>query len=117
MMTGGSAVPFSFKAELRKGYRHWGKFLGVVLLGGFLVCIASWVFMLPYVVAVNAYFSSIEGQVNFSDTALIPTGGYLAMMLACVAGYTLMMLFAMFGKIATVYAAGCIHAENKEIKK
>lgn len=99
---------FTLKATARKGLQHWGRMLGVVLFSLFLFVIASLILSLPYVAAVNTYFASIEGQVNFDDPIDIPTSGYIGMMLLCVLAYSLILLFSVFFQTAILLKYGDI---------
>lgn len=99
---------FTLKATARKGLQHWGRMLGVVLFSLFLFVIASLILSLPYVAAVNTYFASVEGQVNFNDPIDIPTSGYIGMMLLCVLAYSLIFLFSVFFQTAILLKYGDI---------
>lgn len=111
MMKGDGAFPI--KEHARKGLRRWGSILGVVLLGGFVCMVVSSIMMLPYITAISTYFASIEGKVNFGDAALIPTTGYVLMMVACVLGYAMIQLFAVFNQTALLYLYGTINEGTK----
>ncbi len=106
------AAPFSFKDELSRGCKHWAKILGVVLFAGFIFLLAACVLVLPYMAAISTYFASIEGKVNFNDTALIPTSGYVGMMLLCVLAYSLIFLFGVFYQTSLLLLYGDI--EDRE---
>lgn len=75
-------------------FRHMGKVVGTTLLSLFVLVVVSAVVYLPYVVSTYAYFSSVEGQVNFSDTAMIPTSGYVLMVAACTVCYTIINILS-----------------------
>lgn len=107
------AAPFSLKDEMRRGCRHWAKILGVVLFAGFIFLLAACVLVLPYIAAVSTYFASIEGKVNFNDTALIPTSGYVGMMLLCILAYSLIFLFGVFYQTSLLLLYGDIARKLK----
>ena len=109
-----AAETFTLKATARKGLQHWGRMLGVVLFSLFLFVIASLILCLPYVTAVNTYFASIEGQVNFSDPIDIPTSGYVGMMLLCVLAYSLIFLFSIFFQTAVLLRYGDIFQRKEQ---
>ena len=75
-------------------FRHLGKVMGTTLLSLFVLVVVSAVVYLPYVVSTYAYFSCVEGQVNFSDTAMIPTSGYVLMVAACTVCYTIINILS-----------------------
>lgn len=79
---------------LKAVFRHFGKVAGTTLLSLFVLAVTGAVVYLPYVVSTYAYFSSVEGQLNFGDTALIPTGGYVLMILACTLCYTIINILS-----------------------
>lgn len=103
---------FGLKEHVRKGLHNWGRILGVVLLGGIVLTVVSAIMMLPYITAVSTYFSSIEGTVNFGDAAVIPTSGYVLMVVACILGYVMMQIFGVFQQTAMLYLYGAINEKT-----
>ncbi len=103
----------SFKQTLKKGWNHWGKILGVVLLSGLIVCVVNLLFMMPYTVATSAYLSSIEGKINFGDEALIPTSGYATMLAVCTLCYAVMMLISVAHQTTMLYLYGDLKTREK----
>lgn len=95
----------SFKKACKTFFRHFGKIVGTSLLSLFGVIVMSVVVYLPYVVATFAYFGSVEGEVNFGDTVLIPTYGYVMMFVACTLCYTIINFFsvAFFATLLFLY--------------
>lgn len=75
-------------------FLHLGKVVGTTLLSLFVCFVLSMVVYLPYVVSTYAYFSSVEGKVNFGDTALIPISGYVMMVVACTVCYTIINILS-----------------------
>lgn len=86
-------------------FRHFGKIVGTSLLSLFGVIVMSVVVYLPFVVATYAYYGSVEGEVNFGDTVLIPTYGYIMMFVACTLCYTIINFFsvAFFATLLFLY--------------
>lgn len=103
----------SFKQTIKKGWNHWGKILGVVLLSGLILCVVNLLFMLPYTVATSAYISSIEGKINFGDDALIPTSGYVTMLAVCTLCYAIMMLISVANQTTLLYLYGDLKTREK----
>jgi len=103
----------SFKQTLKKGWNHWGKILGVVLLSGLIVCVVNLLFMMPYTVATSAYLSSIEGKINFGDEALIPISGYATMLAVCTLCYAVMMLISVAHQTTMLYLYGDLKTREK----
>lgn len=99
---------FYFRTALKKGFQHKGKIFGVAVLSGFILIIASIVLLLPAVVSVNAYFSSIEGAVNYGDEAIIPTSGFTLMLLASTASLVAIHILAFIYHTAMLYVHGDI---------
>ena len=92
-------------------FRHLGKVVGTTLLSLFVWVVISAVVYLPYVVLIYAYFSSVEGRINFGDMALIPTSGYVIMIVVCTVCYTIIntlsvgfyaSLMFLYGSVKTV---------------
>jgi len=109
----GNGGKISFKASLKKGWNHWGKTFGVVLLSGLIMCAVSIIMMVPYFVATSAYFSSVEGKVNFGDTALIPASGYWTMLGVCAVCYAVMLIFSVAYQATLLYLYGDLKTREK----
>ncbi len=92
-------------------FRHFGKVVGTTLLSLFILIVISMVVYLPYVISTYAYFSSIEGQVNFGDTAVIPTSGYVMMIVACTLCYTIINIMSVGFYASLLYLYGSIRSE------
>ena len=103
----------SFKQTIKKGWHHWGKIFGVVLLSGLIVCVVNLLLMMPYTVATSAYLSSIEGKINFGDDALIPTSGYVTMLAVCTLCYAIMMLISVAHQTTLLYLFGDLKTREK----
>ena len=89
-------------------FRHFGKVIGTTLLALFILAAVSAVVYLPYVTSMYAYFSSVEAQVNFGDTATIPTSGYVMMVVACTLCYTIINIFSVGFYTSMLYLYGSI---------
>ncbi|MBQ0048241.1 MAG: hypothetical protein KBT33_12205 [Prevotellaceae bacterium] len=95
----------SYKKMCKTFFKYFGKIVGTSLLSLFGVVVMSAVVYLPYVVATYAYFGSVEGEVNFGDTVLIPTYGYIMMFVVCTLCYTIINIFsvAFFATLLFLY--------------
>lgn len=91
-------------------FRHFGKVMGTTLLSLFVLLVLSAVVYLPYVVSIYAYFSSVEGQVNFGDTALIPTSGYVMMIAVCTLCYTIINILSVGFYASLMFLYGSIRS-------
>lgn len=91
-------------------FRHFGKVLGTTLLALFIACVLSVVVYLPYVVSTYAYFSSIEAQVNFGDTAEISNGGYAVMLATCAICYTIINIISVGFYASLLFLYGSLRA-------
>ena len=89
-------------------FRHLGKVTGTTLLSLFILIVVSAVVYLPYIVSTYAYFSSVEGQINFGDVALIPTSGYILMVLACTLCYTIINIISVGFYTSLLFLYGSI---------
>lgn len=105
---------YEFRYALRKGFNNKGKLFGVALLSGFIILVASIVLMLPGIVSINAYFSSVEGAVNYGDDALIPTSGYVLMLIASTASLVAIHILAFIYHTAMLYVFGDIFSKEKK---
>ena len=103
----------SFKQTIKKGWNHWGKILGVVLMSGLILCVVNLLLMMPYTVATSAYLSSIEGKINFGDEALIPNSGYATMLTVCTLCYAIMMLISVAHQTTLLYLFGDLKTREK----
>ena len=103
----------SFKQTLKKGWNHWGKIFGVVMLSGLIICVVNIILMVPYTFATSAYLSSIEGKINFGDTALIPQSGYVTMLIVCTICYAVMMLISTTYHATLLYLYGDLKTREK----
>ncbi|MBR2185327.1 MAG: hypothetical protein IJ897_07910 [Prevotella sp.] len=103
----------SFKQTIKKGWNHWGKILGVVLLSGLILCVVNLLLMMPYTVATSAYLSSIEGKINFGDQALIPDSGYATMLIACTLCYAVILLISVAHQTTLLYLYGDLKTREK----
>lgn len=89
---------------------HFGKVIGTTLLSLLIFFAISAVVYLPYVVSTYAYFSSVEGQINFNDTALIPTSGYITMIVAYTICYTIINIISVGFYTSLLYLYGSVRA-------
>lgn len=103
----------SFKQTLKKGWNHWGKIFGVVMLSGLIVGVANIILMVPDIFATSAYFSSIEGKINFGDTALIPQSGYVTMLIVCTICSAVRMLIFTTYHATMLYLYGDLKTREK----
>jgi hypothetical protein len=103
----------SFGKTLKKGWNHWGKIFGVVMLSGLIMCVVNIILMVPYTFATSAYLSSIEGKINFGDTALIPQSGYVTMLIVCTICYAVMMLISTTYHATMLYLYGDLKTREK----
>lgn len=101
-----------FKLAYRKGFSNKGKIFTVTLLSLFVVAVASVILLLPGIVSINAYFSSVEGQVNFGDTVLIPASGYVAMIVCSTVSLSFTCLLSMIMHTALLYLHGDIFTKQ-----
>lgn len=67
---------FTFKEAYKKGFHNKGKILFLTIWSVFLLVLACTIILLPGIVAIKAYLCSMEGIINFGDTAIIPASGY-----------------------------------------
>lgn len=104
---------FGLKAAYRKAFRHKGKILGVTMLAMFLFAVASMVLLLPGFVSTEAYLSSVEGRVNFGDSVLIPTYGYVFMVVVSTVSYTLANILSVSVVASLMYLHGDIYSKEK----
>ncbi len=79
---------FGFKAAYKKGFRSKGKTIALTLWSAFLAIMSCAVIVLPGLVSTEAYLSSVEGHINFNDTAFIPTAGYAMMLVVSTIAFT-----------------------------
>ncbi|MBQ0073474.1 MAG: hypothetical protein KBT34_04725 [Prevotella sp.] len=91
------------KSFLKAVMHNTGNIIGVVLLGCLLTTTIGAILVLPYVISINAYFGSIEGEINFGDTVLIPWYGYALMLLSCVMAYALAFLLFIANLTSLLY--------------
>ena len=89
-------------------FHHFGKVLGTTLLALFILVVMSMVVYLPYIISTYAYFSSVEGQINFGDTAIIPTSGFVMMIVACTLCYTIINIMSVGFYASLLYLYGSI---------
>ena len=103
----------SFGQTLKKGWNHWGKIFGVVALSCLILCVVNIILMVPYTFATSAYLSSIEGKINFGDTALIPDSGYVTMLIVCTICYAVMLLITTAHHATMLYLYGDLKTREK----
>ena len=96
-------------------FRHFSKVVGTTLLSLFILIVISMVVYLPYVISTYAYFSSIEGQVNFGDTAVIPTSGYVMMIVACTLCYTIINIMSVGFYASLLYLYGSVREGHSPV--
>lgn len=107
------SAAFDFKVAYKQAFQHKGKIIGVTLLGSFIMFVASLVLLLPTLIATDAYLSSIEAKVNFGDTVLIPTSGYVYMLVFSTIAVTFVYLLSVAYQTALLYLHGDIYSETK----
>lgn len=107
------AESYSLKASYQKGSRRKGKILGVALMATFIVTLASTVLLLPGIISIEAYFSSVEGNVNFHDNVTIPTGGYVLMILVGTMALALSNIISIIAQVALLCLFGDIYSAEK----
>ena len=103
----------SFKQTLKKGWNHWGKIFGVVAMSCLIVSVVNIILMVPYTFATSAYLSSVEGKINFGDTALIPDSGYVTMLVVCTICYAVMLLIMTAHHATMLYLYGDLKTREK----
>lgn len=104
---------FSFRKAYVKGFRHKGKILGVTSLSAFVVFVGSLVLLLPGIISVQAYFSSVEGAINFNDQALISTTSYACMFIISTMAITLVHVLAVTFHASLLYLHGDILSNDQ----
>lgn len=104
---------FDFKEAYKKGFRHKGKIFSLTLWSSFLYTIACFILLLPAIVATEAYLSSVESNVNFGDTVLIPVAGYVLMFVAGVIAVTFCALLSVAFSASIMYLFGDIYSKDK----
>lgn len=104
---------FAFKEAYRKGFRHKGKIFSLTLWSAFLQLIVSAVILLPGIVAIEAYLCSVEGNVNFGDTVLIPASGYLLMIIVGTIAITFCCLLQVAFYASLMYLFGDLYSKDK----
>lgn len=102
---------FAFKKAYRKGFRHKGKIFSLTLWSAFLLFVGCAVILLPGIVATEAYLSSIEGNVNFGDSTLIPASGYAIMIVVGAIALTFCCLLKVAFNASLMYLFGDIYSK------
>lgn len=97
-----------FGKVIKAIFRHFGKVLGTTLLSLFILVVLSLLAYLPYMVSMYAYFSSVEAQVNFGDTATIPSSGLALMFFAGTFCYTIINLISVGFYASLMFLYGSI---------
>lgn len=104
----------SFKKAYRKAFRYKWKTFTLMLWSSFLWLIACAIFLLPGIVATDAYLSSVEENVNYGVEQLISTGGYVLVVLSGTLALTLSYMMGVAFYSTMMYLFGDIYTkENK----
>ena len=96
----------SFKELYKRGWEKRGKTFGVTALGLFILVASTVILLLPGIISIEAYFSNVEGSVNFNDTTFIPHSGYAAMLIASTIAITIAHLFSVNFYTALLHVYG-----------
>ena len=103
---------FSLKQATKVGLKHCGKIFGTTVLSLFMTIILCIIIAMPMIIVQEAYFSAVEGRVNFGDTALIPTSGYAIMAITVAVSYFLMFFVGIINQTAWLYLYGDLASEK-----
>src|SRR5574344_3035009 len=104
---------FDFKIAYKKGFHHKGKIFSLTLWSAFLFMIICAVIVVPGIVSTEAYLSSVEGSVNFGETALIPMAGYVLMIAVSTVAMTFCWLLSVAFSASLMYLFGHIYTKEK----
>lgn len=106
-------LAFTFRKAYAKGLRHVAKILGVTALMAFIIFVMSVIPLLPGILSTEAYFSQVEGQVNFGDTNTIPTSAYVMMIIVSTVSLSIMHILAVAFHATLLYLHGDIYSKEK----